>query len=551
MSGDPTTSSHRVKLTAPTTTSFVELGLPDSIVRVLARNEITVPTPVQLAVLPDAMAGRDVLGRAATGSGKTLAFGLPILARLTGRKSKPKSPRALIIVPTRELAAQVRSSLEPVAHAVGIKLATVYGGTPYDRQIKRLRAGADVVVATPGRLRDLLNRGACTLDQVEVTVLDEADHLCDLGFYPEVTQLVAMTPDHGQRMLLSATLDGDVDRLVREHLHNAVTHDCNDESDKPDIEHHVLVTGPHNKLGTAADLLRANPRSIVFTRTRNGATDLAAKLAELGVPTVDLHGALSQNARERNLRKFRTGQADVVVATDVAARGIHVDGVNLVVHFDAPTEHKAYLHRSGRTARAGNSGTVVTMTTERQVATVVRLQKAAGVVASHHDARTAPQPMTAAALALTGIPGNEVRLDSAPRSSSRSGAPRKHGARRTGEPRSPRRPAARPPRGGETGQGRDVRRARPTYERTETPRDERRGRADTRTKQVSETRRVRQPSPDVGTRDDAARDTRAGAAADRQATRPSSGKAGPKPGSRAGGVKKPRWTAADRKARRR
>ncbi len=544
MSGDPTNATH------PHLT-FGELGVPDSIVRVLARNEITVPTPVQLVVLPDAMAGRDVLGRAATGSGKTLAFGLPILARLAGRKSKPKSPRALIIVPTRELAAQVRSALEPVAHAVGIKLATVYGGTPYDRQIKRLRAGADVVVATPGRLRDLLNRGACTLDQIEVTVLDEADHLCDLGFYPEVTQLVAMTPDHGQRMLLSATLDGDVDRLVREHLHDAVTHDCDAASDRPDIEHHVLVTGPHNKLGTAADLLRANPRSIVFTRTRNGATDLAAKLAELGVPTVDLHGALSQNARERNLRKFRTGQADVVVATDVAARGIHVDGVNLVVHFDAPTEHKAYLHRSGRTARAGNSGTVVTMTTERQVATVVRLQKAAGVVAAHHDARTAPQPMTAASLALTGIPGNEVRLGTAPRGSSRSGAPRKHGARRAGGTQGPRRPAARPTRDGEPGPQRTDRRARPTYERVEAP-ARGRDRAEVRRKPQDDNRSVRRPARRVtAARDEAAPKTVPAASAEGHAGRPPSAKAGSKPRSRPAGVKKARWTAADRKARRR
>ncbi len=543
MSGDPTN---------PAQPTFGKLGLPDSIVRVLARSDITVPTPVQLAVLPDAMAGRDVLGRAATGSGKTLAFGLPILARLSGRKSKPKSPRALIIVPTRELAAQVRSSLEPVAHAVGIKLATVYGGTPYDRQIKRLRAGADVVVATPGRLRDLLNRGACSLDQVEVTVLDEADHLCDLGFYPEVTALVAMTPDRGQRMLLSATLDGDVDRLVREHLTDAVTHDCDADADKPDIEHHVLVTGPHNKLDTAADLLRANPRSIVFTRTRNGATDLAAKLADLGVPTVDLHGALSQNARERNLRKFRTGQADVVVATDVAARGIHVDGVNLVVHFDAPTEHKAYLHRSGRTARAGNSGTVVTMTTERQVATVVRLQKAAGVVASHHDARTAPQPMTAEALALTGIPGHEVRLAPAPRTSSRSGAPRKHGARRTGGSQAPRRAGVRPTRAGDEGQRRDDRPARPAYERAESSADPRgRNRADTYKKHDRKTRPVRSTvSRDaVAVRGEVKVDRRD--SADRPAARPASGKAGSKPRTRAGGTKKARWTAADRKARRR
>ncbi|MBA2559717.1 MAG: DEAD/DEAH box helicase, partial [Propionibacteriales bacterium] len=383
--------------------TFAELGLPAALVRALGRAKISTPTPVQAVVIPDAMAGRDVLGRAATGSGKTLAFGLPILTRLAGSRSRPKSPRALIVVPTRELAGQVRSSLEPIADAVGLKVATVYGGTPYDRQIKRLRAGVDLVVATPGRLQDLINRGACRLDRIEITVLDEADHLCDLGFFPAVSELVALTPAAGQRLLLSATLDGDVDRLVRTHLTNPVTHDCDPEGDIPDMEHHVLVTGPHNKLESTAALLRANPRSIVFTRTRHGATNLAHDLAGLGVTTVDLHGSLTQNARERNLRTFRSGKADVVVATDVAARGIHVDGVSLVVHYDAPTERKSYLHRSGRTARAGSSGAVVTMTTARHVSAVTRLQKAAGVTALHHDARTAPQPMTAESLALHGV----------------------------------------------------------------------------------------------------------------------------------------------------
>ena len=308
----------------------------------------------------------------------------------------------MIVVPTRELAGQVRSALEPTADALGVRLATVYGGSPYDRQIKRLRAGADLVVATPGRLADLVEKGACRLDRVEITVLDEADHLCDLGFFPAVSELVAMTPTIGQRMLLSATLDGDVDRLVRRHLHDPVTHDCDPDSERPQLEHHVLVTGTSDKVRHTAELLRANPRSIVFTRTRQGATTLAHELAALGIRTVDLHGMLGQGARERNLRKFRSGQADVVVATDVAARGIHVDNVSLVVHYDAPTERKAYVHRSGRTARAGHPGTVVTMTTTRQLASVTRMQRAAGVVAVHHDVRTEPQPMTAESLARSG-----------------------------------------------------------------------------------------------------------------------------------------------------
>jgi superfamily II DNA/RNA helicase len=383
-------------------TTFQALGLPALLVKALARAGITVPTAVQAAVIPDALAGRDVLGRAATGSGKTFAFGLPILTRLAGSRSTPKSPRALIIVPTRELAGQVRRALEPTADALGVRVATVYGGSPYDRQIKRLRAGADLVVATPGRLADLIEKGACRLDRVEITVLDEADHLCDLGFFPAVSELVAMTPAGGQRMLLSATLDGDVDRLVRRHLHDPVTHDCDPDSERPQLEHHVLVTGTSDKVKHTAELLRANPRSIVFTRTRQGATTLAHDLAALGIRTVDLHGMLGQGARERNLRKFRSGQADVVVATDVAARGIHVDNVSLVVHYDAPTERKAYVHRSGRTARAGHPGTVVTMTTTRQLASVTRMQRAAGVVAVHHDVRTEPQPMTAESLARSG-----------------------------------------------------------------------------------------------------------------------------------------------------
>ncbi len=497
----------------PTTPTFGELAMPPVLVKALARGRIATPTAVQSAVIPDALAGRDVLGRAATGSGKTLAFGLPILVRLASGRSKPKSPRALIIVPTRELAGQVRSSLEPLADAVGMKVATVYGGTPYDRQIKRLRAGVDVVVATPGRLEDLIRRGACRLDRVETTVLDEADHLCDLGFFPAVSALVAMTPAGSQRMLLSATLDGDVDRLVRDHLTNPVTHDCEPESEKPDLQHHILVSGQLEKLQSLAALLRANPRSIVFTRTRLGATKLATDLASLGVTTVDLHGNLGQGARERNLRKFRTGQADVVVATDVAARGIHIDGVNLVVHYDAPTERKSYLHRSGRTARAGNSGTVVTLTTPRQVGSVVRVQKAAGVTALHHDARTAPQPMTREALAASGTAPREAGAQSARSSRLARAASDPRPSSRSETRRRPSRRTASAPRGSG---------GRPPYKRSH----------DSRPRDAA--------SPAVGSQD-----TR------RTATspRPAGVKAGRKPGSATRSPrKKARWTAAERRA---
>jgi superfamily II DNA/RNA helicase len=400
----------------PALPTFADLGLSSKVIHALQRLDITTPTPVQAAVIPDAMNGHDVLGRAQTGSGKTLAFGLPILARLAGERSRPKHPRALIIVPTRELATQVRRSLEPLAHAVHLKLTTVYGGTPYDRQTKQLRAGADIVVATPGRLQDLMDKGHCRTDDVQVTVLDEADHLCDLGFYPAVDALLRQTPAGGQRMLLSATLDGDVDRLVRTHLREPSLHELDaNRGSVTTMDHHVmLVGGFRDKLAAVTALVEANPRSIVFTRTREGATDLREAFDQGGISAVDLHGNLSQRVRERNLHQFSTGKAQVVVATDVAARGIHVDHVGLVVHFDAPADAKAYLHRSGRTARAGESGAVVTITTPRQVDEIVSLQQRAGVQSRHHDIRTAPRPMTAEALAESGAP--------APRHQPRRGA---------------------------------------------------------------------------------------------------------------------------------
>jgi superfamily II DNA/RNA helicase len=378
-----------------------------ALVAALAEQGITEPTPVQSAVIPDALSGHDVLGRARTGSGKTLAFGLPILHRLAGRRSRPCHPRAVIIVPTRELATQVARAIMPLASAAGLRLATVYGGTPYERQTRQLRQRADLVVATPGRLEDLLEQGYCFFDDIEMTVLDEADHLCDLGFYPAIDKLVGMTPAGSQRMLLSATLDGDVDKLVRTHLRAPRLHELDPNAGAvTTMTHHTLVVaGFRAKVDAAVDLVRANGRSIVFTRTREGAIDLAAALSERGVTAVDLHGDLSQRVRERNLQRFSGGQAQAVVATDVAARGIHVDNVDLVVHFDAANDPKAYLHRSGRTARAGADGCVVTLTTPKMVHSVVRLQQGASVDVLHHDARTAPKPMTAEALAESGHPG--------------------------------------------------------------------------------------------------------------------------------------------------
>lgn len=427
-------AAHETPTDAPGT--FAALGLDERLATALARQQITEPTPVQAAVVPDALAGRDVLGRARTGSGKTLAFGLPVLSRLSGRRSRPKHPRGLIVVPTRELAQQVRQSLEPLARAVGLRLVTVYGGTPYDGQIRRLRAGADVVVATPGRLRDLVDRGAVRTDDIEVVVLDEADHLCDLGFYPVIDALLTEIPP-GRRLLLSATLDNDVDRLVRAHLHEPVLHELDpSQGAVTTMDHHVLVVGGHrDKVAAAVALVEANPRSIIFTRTRDGATELRDALGEHGIEAVDLHGNLSQRVRERNLRRFSTGRAQAVVATDVAARGIHVDQVGLVVHYDLPGDAKAYLHRSGRTARAGESGAVVTLANPRQLAELARMQDGSGIRPRHHDIRTAPRPMTAEALAESGeeraprLPGRKPAGDRSRRSGTPvGGRPRRGGA---------------------------------------------------------------------------------------------------------------------------
>jgi superfamily II DNA/RNA helicase len=413
---------------------FADIGIPERVVKILGVDGIVEPTPVQAAVIPDALAGRDVLGRARTGSGKTLAFGLPILTRLAGAKSRANSPRALVIVPTRELAGQVSTTMEPLAQALGLRMVTVYGGAPYDRQIRRLDRGADIVVATPGRLSDLVERGVCYLDAVEVATLDEADHLCDLGFYPVVDDLLAHTAQAGQRLLLSATLDGDVDRLVRRHLNDPTRHDIDpDGSSVTTMDHHVLVVGPRNKIDVTTQLVRANPRSIVFTRTKHGATRLAEDFADAGVPAVDLHGDLSQRVRERNLERFRAGQAHVVVATDVAARGIHVDGVGLVVHFDPAGESKSYVHRSGRTARAGATGAVVTVATPGQARRLDELFRRAGISVKNVDVRSIQGPITPSALAQAPAmvhretPRNSVRETSR----TRSGPHRRYKPRRT------------------------------------------------------------------------------------------------------------------------
>jgi superfamily II DNA/RNA helicase len=362
-------------------TSFTDLGVPARLSTVLARQGISTPTPIQTATLPDSLAGSDVLGRGRTGSGKTYAFLLPLVARLAdGARPRRGAPRALILAPTRELVGQIDAALAPLAEAAGLTSRTVFGGVGQQPQVNALRRGVDIVVACPGRLEDLMGQGHCSLDDVQVTVLDEADHMADLGFLPAVRRILSRTPQRSQRLLFSATLDKAIDSLVRQFLHDPVTHQA-DSAQSPVVEmtHHVLHVDREHRLPVLVDLASAPGRTMVFTRTKYGAKALARQLNKSGVPTVELHGNLGQGARTRNLDAFHSGKAAALVATDIAARGIHVDDVSLVVHADPPAEHKAYLHRSGRTARAGNAGTVVTLMTSEQVRDVRDLTRAAGI----------------------------------------------------------------------------------------------------------------------------------------------------------------------------
>ncbi|MGA8046573.1 MAG: DEAD/DEAH box helicase, partial [Dermatophilaceae bacterium] len=363
---------------------FTALGVPASLTRVLADRGITVPTPIQAATLPDSLAGRDVLGRGRTGSGKTYAFVLPVIARLADEMSptrrQPRRPRALILAPTRELATQIDEALTPLAKAAGLNSKTVFGGVGQNPQVQAIARGVDIVVACPGRLEDLIQQGHVSLDSVEVTVLDEADHMADLGFLPSVRRLLDKTPRTGQRMLFSATLDNAVGTLVTRYLTQPVTHEADSaQSPVSSMSHHVLHVSGDAHLPVLLDLVASPGRKVVFTRTKHRAKKLARQLNASGVPTVELHGNLSQNARTRTMDAFHSGAAHTLVATDIAARGIHVDDVGLVIHADPPVEHKAYLHRSGRTARAGASGSVITLMMDDQVRDVRDLTRKAGI----------------------------------------------------------------------------------------------------------------------------------------------------------------------------
>ncbi|GCA98560.1 DEAD/DEAH box helicase [Mycolicibacterium sp. NCC-Tsukiji] len=384
-------------MSAEQSSSFAELGVPEALVASLAGRGIAAPFPIQISTLPDTLAGRDVLGRGRTGSGKTLAFSIPLVARLAGAARRPSRPTGLVLAPTRELATQIAATVEPLATAVGLKVTTIFGGVSQNRQVDALRGGVDIVIACPGRLEDLMKQKLVSLDAVQVTVLDEADHMADLGFLPGVTRILAATPAGGQRMLFSATLDNGVDKLVRRFLSDPITHSVDEiDAPPPAMTHHVFhVAGAAEKRDLVQRLASGTGRRILFMRTKHQARKLARQLTEAGVPSVDLHGNLSQPARDRNLAAFSSGEARVLVATDIAARGVHVDEVELVVHVDPPAEHKAYLHRSGRTARAGSAGDVVTVVLPEQRKDAQQLLRKAGITARPQEVVADSAPVQA------------------------------------------------------------------------------------------------------------------------------------------------------------
>jgi superfamily II DNA/RNA helicase len=412
--GEPSLESSFVSESNSAPVSFVSLGLPAVLAESLARGGIESPFPIQAATLPDTLAGRDVLGRGRTGSGKTLAFALPMVATLArlvtsekrvSARTQPGRPRGLILAPTRELANQIVATVEPLAKVAGLKVMTIFGGVAQGRQVQQLRAGTDIVVATPGRLEDLMKQGQVHLDAVAITVLDEADHMADLGFLPGVTRILAATPADGQRLLFSATLDNGIDKLSRRFLNHPLIHSVDSaESPVAAMTHHVLlVPDATTKRQVVRTLAGGSARRLLFTRTKHQARKLARELTADGIPAVEMHGNLSQNARERGLKAFADGKVRVMVATDIAARGIHVDGIELVVHVDPPAEHKAYLHRSGRTARAGHDGDVVTLVLPEQRRDFQSLARAAKITAR-------PVPTTASDPQLIALAGHRAVL---------------------------------------------------------------------------------------------------------------------------------------------
>ena len=385
-----------------TTPSFADLGVDEALTKALTAQGKVAPFPIQAMTLPDGLAGRDVLGRGKTGSGKTLAFSIPLVARLAAAPRRSR-PSGLVLAPTRELASQIAAVLQPLAAAHQLRITTIYGGVPQSRQETALRSGVDIIIACPGRLEDLMKQRVVSLDGVQVTVIDEADHMADLGFLPAVTRILAATPAGGQRLLFSATLDNGVDKLVKRFLNNPVTHSIDEvHTPMPEMTHHVFHVGDvREKKALVRHLASGQGRRILFMRTKHQARKLARELTEAGVPSVDLHGNLSQPARDRNLAAFSAGTARVLVATDIAARGVHVDDVELVVHVDPPAEHKAYLHRSGRTARAGNAGDVVTVVLPEQRKELQILMRRAGI-------KVHPQQVAAESEAVVALVGERA-----------------------------------------------------------------------------------------------------------------------------------------------
>ncbi len=402
--------------------TFSSLGVPPALTAALAKTGIDAPFPIQTAVLPDALAGVDILGRGQTGSGKTLGFSIPLVARLAGGRTRAGHPRGLVLVPTRELATQVRDVLRPLAGAVGLKVATIFGGTSQRPQVTALRTRVDIIVACPGRLADLIDQRHCDLGDVEVSVVDEADHMADLGFLPVVRRLLDATPHDGQRMLFSATLDHDVDVLVRRFLTRPAEHAIDPPEEAAPVVHHLLTVAPAERTEVLTALVAGGHRSLIFTRTRSGARRLARQLSAAGVPAAELHGDLSQASRTRNLADFASGVVRVLVATDIAARGIHVDGIELVIHADPPAEHKAYLHRSGRTGRAGASGIVITLQTSAQTGDVRALMRKAHIV----PIAAAVGPASGLLAEIAGEPAQPPARQAAPRQA----APRQSAAAR-------------------------------------------------------------------------------------------------------------------------
>ncbi|GAA5075705.1 DEAD/DEAH box helicase [Streptomyces similanensis] len=365
--------------------TFADLGLPEGVVRKLAQNGVTSPFPIQAATIPDALAGKDILGRGRTGSGKTLSFGLPTLATLAGGRTQKHKPRAVILTPTRELAMQVADALQPYGDVLGLKMKVVCGGTSMGNQIYALERGVDILVATPGRLRDIINRGACSLEDVKIAVLDEADQMSDLGFLPEVTELLDQVPAGGQRMLFSATMENEIKTLVDRYLTDPVSHEVDAaQGAVTTMSHHILIVKPKDKAPVTSAIASRKGRTIIFVRTQLGADRVAEQLRDAGAKADALHGGMTQGARTRTLADFKDGYVNVLVATDVAARGIHVDGIDLVLNVDPAGDHKDYLHRAGRTARAGRTGTVVSLSLPHQRRQIFRLMEDAGVDASRH-----------------------------------------------------------------------------------------------------------------------------------------------------------------------